>query len=66
MQKSDTGEVVQVAGQTQAHARLQEGWMLLAVVPNQNAQGRAHVAYALSKPRKNNALGMMVLNRLQS
>lgn len=39
--------------------------MLLAVVPNQNAQGRAHVAYVLGKPRENNALGMMVPNRLQ-
>lgn len=49
MQMSDAVEVVQVAGATNANKRLAEGWTLLAVVSNANAQGTAHVAYVLGK-----------------
>lgn len=49
MQMSDAVEVVQVAGAGEANKKLAEGWTLLAVVPNANNAGLAHVAYVLGK-----------------
>lgn len=56
MQMSDAEEVVQVAGSTQANEKLSEGWKLLAVVPSENASGKAHVAYVLGKPGQSQPL----------
>ncbi|MCE1004521.1 hypothetical protein [Pseudomonas sp. NMI1173_11] len=56
MQMSDAVEVVQVAGSTQANEKLAEGWKLLAVVPSENATGKAHVAYVLGKPGQSQPL----------
>lgn len=50
MQMSEAAEVVQVAGAAAANQKLNDGWTLLAVVPNANAEGKAHVAYVLGKP----------------
>lgn len=52
MQMSEAAEVVQVAGAAQANKKLDEGWTLLAVVPNANNVGVAHVAYVLGKPER--------------
>ncbi|WP_162770520.1 hypothetical protein [Pseudomonas abietaniphila] len=51
MQMSDAVQVVQVAGANAANEKLADGWKLLAVVPNANGEGKAHVAYVLGKPR---------------
>ncbi|WP_349987437.1 hypothetical protein ABMQ39_06630 [Pseudomonas alloputida] len=56
MQMSDAVELVQVAGSTQANEKLAEGWKLLAVVPSENATGKAHVAYVLGKPGQSQPL----------
>jgi hypothetical protein len=52
MQMSEAAEVVQVAGATSANKKLAEGWTLLAVVPNANNSGLAHVAYVLGKSER--------------
>jgi hypothetical protein len=52
MQMSEAAEVVQVAGAAQANKKLDEGWTLLAVVPNANNTGVAHVAYVLGKSER--------------
>ncbi len=51
MQMSDAGEVVQVVGASYANEKLLEGWVLLAVVPYSNDQGKSLIAYVLGKPR---------------
>lgn len=56
MQLSDAVEVVQVAGATQANEKLAEGWKLLAVVPNENASGKAYVAYVLGRSEESKPL----------
>lgn len=58
MQMSEAGEVVQVAGMTNANEKLAEGWTLLAVVSNANNEGKAHVAYVLGRPRKKTGTGL--------
>ena len=61
MQMSDAGEVIQVAGYGNANTKLQEGWVLLAVVSNANNQGQAHVAYVLGRPRQGaSGVGMLL------
>lgn len=57
MQLHEVGEVLQVAGATNANNRLKEGWKLIAVVPNMSkasgpggSAATPGVFYVLGKP----------------
>lgn len=52
MQMHEVAEVTQVAGAGNANKKIAEGWTLLAVVPNANNVGVAHVAYVLGRREK--------------
>lgn len=50
MQLSEVKQVKQVVGETNANARLREGWTLLAVVPaTLNGDGASSALYVLGK-----------------
>lgn len=52
MQISDAVEVFEVRSQSEANAKLKEGWSLLAVLPGATGgNGSTYVIYVLGKPK---------------
>lgn len=68
MQFSDVKQVKQVIGETNANARLNEGWVLLGVVPATMSGGVASVIYVFgsnepAEPKKDATVSAEALMR---